>query len=306
MKYRNNPILAFFLLIALFSCDTTSQFNSQENKVPKTTFNSTSFTIDKKLDEISGLQLVDDSFYGFNDSGGEPELYKINNDGRIVQTIRLLDAKNIDWESMAMNDSHIFIADAGNNRGNRKDLCIYYIDRDDIEPNKVTQEVKAKKISFYYPEQTNFEKQSHKHDFDCEAICYFNGKLHLFTKEWKSNQTHHYTLEVTEQPQPAKLISSYDTKFLVTGADILKINDETSLLALIGYTKIGTIHLIQTTVSNNQDELLTFPKQTTHLGRSGRLGQVEGVAIESPKVIFYSAEAYKNVPQHITKLEAIH
>lgn len=303
---KSIKILYSIIIFVIFlqGCDTYSHINSEDKNIPKRTFTSTPFEIDKKLDEISGLQLVcHDYFYGFNDSGGKAEVYKVNNKGDIIQTIRLSNAKNKDWESIAINDSLIFIADVGNNVGNRKDLCIYYFDRRNINSQEAKQEIQCKKISFHYPEQTSFNLKIYNHDFDCEAIAWFNGKLHLFTKEWKSKHTHHYTLELTEEPQAAKLIDSYDSKFLVTGADILKIDENSSLLALIGYSKIGTVHLIRTIIPNNQEKLLVFPKENTYLGNTGTLGQVEGISIASPDVFYYSAEDYKSVPQHITKLE---
>lgn len=303
MNALRDTVSFIFVGIFILSCRTNSHPHTQEINLPKKSFESTSFTLDKKLDEISGLQIDGDEFYGFNDSGGKAELYKINKKGAITQTIHLEGAQNIDWESMAMNDSLIFLADVGNNRGNRKDLCIYYIHKAEIDVNRAVQKVNAKKITFYYPEQTHFEIQTHAHDFDCEAICWFNHQLHLFTKEWKSKQTHHYTLELTEKRQAAQLIDSFNTKFLVTEADIFKINEQTSLLALIGYTKLRTVHLILSEIPNKQKNLLGFPKRTTYLGGAAKLGQVEGIALFSPKILYYSAEAYKGVPQHITRLE---
>lgn len=293
---KKNTLLIFFSFLLICSCNTSKQ------AFEKPTKKNTSFTISDKLDEISGLQIIGNEFYGFNDSGGKPELYKVDKQGTITQTIWLKNAINVDWEAMAMNDSLIFVADFGNNRGNRKDLCIYYIQRSEINVNKKTQEVSTRKISFYYPEQTDFSNQNRAHDFDSESLFWFNGKLHLFTKEWKSKQTHHYTLELTETQQAAQLIESYDSKFLVTGADVLNVNEKNSFVALIGYTKLGYIYLLNANVANNQNKLLNSPKKIK-LGHSSKLGQVEGVSIASPNVIYYSAEAYKNVPQHITKLK---
>lgn len=288
--------LVAVLVSLIFACTSPKERLQQ---VPETN----TVVLPDKLDEISGLQMDGKYFYGFNDSGGAPELYKMNEKGNIIQTIRLKNATNVDWESIAMNDSLIFLADVGNNRGNRKDLCIYYIRKKDIDKNKETQEVMAQKIRFYYPEQTNFEKQTHAHNFDCEAVCWHNGKLHLFTKEWKSKQTHHYTVEIAQQLQAAKLVESYNTKFLVTAADIRPIDNKTSLLAFVGYTKLGTVHLLYTKTNSSENNLLSAPKIAYSIGRAGKLGQVEGICISSPNTLYYSAEAYKNVPQHITKLK---
>src|SRR5690606_25016006 len=155
-----------------------------------------SIKLSEKLDEISALEYDDGHFWGLNDSGGKPEIYKFNAEtGKIVQTVEIANAVNKDWEEMTMNDDYIFIEDVGNNNGKRTDLTIYYFKRSEIcEVKEVS--VNAQKIEFHYPEQTNFNPEKKSTNFDCEAMFYHNGKLHLFTKEWTNYATTRYTLEI--------------------------------------------------------------------------------------------------------------
>lgn len=288
-------VLAVFLMLSLTSCGITNVGYSV-NLLDYENLNKTTHEISQKIVEISGLQIaVDNDFYGFNDSGGEPELYRFNpkKENQIIQTIRLKNADNYDWENMAENDSLIFIGDTGNNAGNRKNLRIYYIKKEDVAPTKSYQEVESDTISFFYPEQKDFSVQLHNHNFDMEAMFYLNGKLHLFTKEWESLKTRHFTLSLIDGKQAAWLVESYNTQFLVTGADAYKLKNGDTKIAWVGYTRKGQVYLMVTTVKKGKETFFDKPMNLYKIGFSGKVGQVEGVAFKNEKEVCYSAEEFK-------------
>ncbi len=88
--------------------------------------------------ESSGVQPVhghDSLFWTHNDSGGEPRLYLVGLDGRDRGQVRVLGARNRDWEDLgagpcAQGDRCLYIADTGDNREERDDPAIYRI----VEP----------------------------------------------------------------------------------------------------------------------------------------------------------------------------
>lgn len=261
-------------------------------------------TLPDALEEISGLLVFNDSYIGFNDSGGEAELYQISRDTetKIIKTIAFKNKKNVDFESIAMSDTQIFVGDFGNNRGDRKDLRVYYFDTSILDSSSI-QNITVKTIDFSFPEQQDFSIKNRNHDFDCEAMYVQKGKLHIFTKEWKSFKTHHYTLDIKEGKQEAKLLESYDVGFLVTGADAITQNN-TTIVALIGYNLDGEVYYIQQQI--NADETLIFktaPK-VYFLGSSIELGQVEGIALRSETEFCTSAERFgfkdEKVKEHIS------
>ena len=310
MKNLLYIFLSSFLLSSCFN--STEAAKEQQYKKASNEFTvKEKLSLPDKLDEISGLEKYGNTFLGFNDSGGKPEIYQFSNTNpsNIVKTIKIKNATNVDWEETTMSDSLIFVGDFGNNRGNRKDLKIYYFPKKVLDSNKDLVEVEADTITFFYPEQEDYTPKSHKHDFDLEAMFYYEGKLHLFTKQWKSLKTSHYTLDIIKGKQPAWLVEEFKTNFLITGADAKLINNKLNI-AFVGYTKKGNVYLLKGTASPDtpQSKWLTEGEFTRYkIGFAGNVGQVEGVSIISGNEICYSAERFKrmtfNYPQNVTCIE---
>ena len=241
----------------------------------------------EKLKENSGLEYVAGFLWTFNDSGGKPELYKVDpNTGEIIQTVEIENAKNVDWEDLTSDGKRLYIADTGNNKGNRKNLRIYQIKIKDLgKASKV--KVKAKAIKFHYPEQKDFsKKESGVTNFDAEAMIFKEGKLYLFTKERSTNCTSQYEIKLDfDKKQPAKLIEIFDVESAVTAAD--SKGDE---LLFTGYTADSLV--INWVISNfsKRDRTRTFKKNA--LGFSSQVGQIEGITYGEDK-IYISSEKFK-------------
>ncbi len=140
----------------------------------------TDFPLPSELSEISGLEKWNDStLIAINDGGNEPILFLLNLSGQITRKINITNATNIDWEAIAMDENYLYIGDFGNNLNERKDLCIYRVNRSDIA---ILNEVTAEKMSISYREQKEFPPNNHDRYFDAEAMTYFEGQLWIFTK----------------------------------------------------------------------------------------------------------------------------
>lgn len=164
MKY----FLTFFVF-TLLSC----QGNSQETNTN---------TVKIKLKEASGVQLskASELIWVVEDSGNENNIYGLNSNGKIQQTIQIENAKNMDWEDLTTDTSgNLYIGDFGNNENTRKDLCIYKINSEDLQKNSVKA---SAKISFYYPEQTDFPPKKSSLFYDAESFFESNGNFYIFTK----------------------------------------------------------------------------------------------------------------------------
>ena len=246
--------------------------------------------LNEKIQETSGLNVMNGKLYTFNDSGNAPELFELDKTtGEIVSTLKI-NGKNKDWEALTNDGSNFYIGNFGNNDGTRKDLEIYKLPFGvhSIKNDSVTI------ISFKYPEQTEFVPRYMETDFDAEAMIYLNGKLHLFTKEWSSKSTTHYIInpEISEK-QEAKNVESYKTNFIVTDASYLD-----KKLYLIGYTKKTEVFL---DVFNETEPGIFFKEKPKHyyLGSALSVGQIEGIAVDEAG-IYISGEKF-NSPLGSTK-----
>ena len=84
------------------------------------------YLLPEEIKETSGLIYYADALWTINDSGNLPIIYKFDPEtGKILHRIRISNAKNKDWETLAQDDQNIFIGDVGNNKANRKSLTIF-------------------------------------------------------------------------------------------------------------------------------------------------------------------------------------
>jgi hypothetical protein len=138
------------------------------------------FHLSAELNEISGIDFLNDStILAINDGGNEPLLYLLNLEGKVQSVVKVDNAKNRDWEDITIDDEFVYIGDIGNNANNRRDLVIYKIKIQDILDKKTVQ---PQNITFNYTEQVDFPPVKRGRFFDSEALAVYNDTLYLFTK----------------------------------------------------------------------------------------------------------------------------
>lgn len=186
-----------------------------------------------EVNETSGLALFDDLFLTHNDSGGSPKIYRFTAEGKLVDAITISEQKNTDWEDLAQDDKHLYIANTGNNLGKRKKLRILKVDRSFQAP------VQAEVIRIAYANQKDFLPRK-KHPFDSEALATMEDQLLLFSKDRLNLRTHIY--QVPKQAGDYQLTSdlSFEVQSLITGADY---DAASQTLALTAYTFEGMQYL---------------------------------------------------------------
>jgi hypothetical protein len=102
-----------FIALAMFNFQCALTQNQVNNFKEK-------FELPDEVKETSGLLFLDGKIITHNDSGDAPNLYEIDSlSGTILRTVTISNATNVDWEDLAENDTHIFIADIGNNNENQ-------------------------------------------------------------------------------------------------------------------------------------------------------------------------------------------
>lgn len=267
-----------FLLLIIFTFQTAFSQQAEIFKLKKFRVS----VLNDSIQETSGLNFLNGKLYTFNDSGNPAELYEIDkNSGKILKVLKT-DTENKDWEALTNDGKNFYIGDFGNNTGTRKDLKIYKIP---FQNNELQNDL-IKTISFYYAEQNNFTPKNISTDYDLESMIYLNGQIHIFTKEWASKSTTHYTLDPENfENQAAQKVESYKTGFVVT--DTYYYNKK---LYVVGYTKKTEVFL---DVFTETEPGIFFKENPKHLylGSALTIGQIEGIAVDE-KGIYISGEKF--------------
>ncbi|HAY3551679.1 hypothetical protein [Elizabethkingia meningoseptica] len=239
--------------------------------------------ISDTLKESSGLTLIQGKLLSFNDSGNSADIYEVNPvNGSILKTYAT-NAVNTDWEAITNDGSNLYVGDFGNNLGNRKDLVIYKMPFN-ADAQKLDY---TAKLNFFYPEQQDFSAQNRNNDFDAEAMIYLNGKIHLFTKEWKSKSVSHYTIDpATEELQPAVKTESYKAGFVITDATYFQ-----GKLYMVGYTKKAEIYLLSCE-ETSPGVFFEGKIKKYFLGMVTRFGQIEGIT-STEEGLYISGEQFR-------------
>lgn len=247
----------FLFAIKVASCNCSPE-------IRKSTFqrSKSAYTITKTgrmptcINESSGIARAwqDDYYWTINDGGGNAELYMINPQGRVFDTLLVNESHNIDWEDLTKDEKgNIYVGDFGNNNQNRKDLTIYKF-----------RNGKTEKITFHYADQEYFPAQ--QKIFDCEAFFWFDGKLYLFSKDWtRKHQTQLYILP--DQAGNYMLLPQGNIflKSPITAADISPNKKE---FALLSYGKIYVFEIVDNKIDFSK------PKSCIKIGRN----QMESLA----------------------------
>ncbi len=186
----------------------------------------TTIPLPKEIEETSGLERRGDLFITHNDSGDEPRIYFFTEDGKIVKSIEFFTMKNKDWEDIAADENHYYIADTGNNFATRENLRIYILDSD-FNYEGV--------IKIKYAAQTTFSKES-LNEYDAEALAVVGEELILFSKNRKTLQSALYRIPKTPGEYTLRPETFLATNALVTAADY---NPALDLMVLTGYTFNG-------------------------------------------------------------------
>lgn len=185
--------------------------------------------------ETSGLIFWNGYLWTHNDSGGKPELYKLDTvKGKVRETITITNARNFDWEDITQDEDYIYIGDMGNNLGTRKDLTIYKVSKNDILTSS-NKEVAAETIRFSYGDQNSFDRANRNNDFDCESVMAVGDSLYLFSKNWGNLHSRLYALPKIPGEYVTYPISEYFVDGLVTGADISPSGNEVMLCGYKNY-----------------------------------------------------------------------
>ncbi len=236
------------------------------------------------INESSGLVLENNRLWTHNDGGDAPNLYQIDkSNGTIISTLHIANANNNDWEDMAEDSSYFYIADIGNNRGNRQDLNILKV----LKPVTSTDtSYAASQINFSYADQNSFVFAKEMHDFNAEALITVGDSLFIFTKNHISQDTRAYSIPKNPNTYEISFSGRFDTEGLITSADF---DEENRVLILLGYNNYmrGHAPFIWCFWDFAANDFFGGRRKRFNLNFSE---QTEGITFSEPGVILISTE----------------
>lgn len=281
-----NSIARFLALIVIFSisllsCTTVRYYTSSEPELDKPKYYG---KLPRDLSETSGLAYTAGHLFSFNDSGGEPEIFVLDPENPLSYSRHSIPgARNTDWEDITCRDNLLYIGDFGSNDGARDTFTIYTISFDTLRYDhfKVDNE-----ISYSYQDKTPGPTRLFKNPYDCEAMCFVDDSIWIFTKDWLNFTSRIYKIHSQDSGHlmlsPSWLINP---KMLVTGADY---NPLTKQVWLVGYRRF------QPAVSVYSINPGLPPVHLYQIRLRARTGlQIEGIALDNTGHVWMSFEKSK-------------
>ncbi|MSQ78049.1 MAG: hypothetical protein EXR21_00035 [Flavobacteriaceae bacterium] len=257
-------------------------------------------TLKSKFNETSGLVFFGGRVWTHNDGGGEAKLTSIDTtDGNDKEDYELTGELNIDWEDVTSDAQYVYVGDFGNNTGNRTDLVIYRISKLDSSLVKKNNKSLAEEIKFSYADQTDYRKNE-INNYDCEAMVASGGSLYLFTKCWKDLLTRVYKLSNIPGTYKAELVGIFNTKGLVSAADISPDGKTLGLTAYNPYTNATLLWVFRDFESQH---FLTGHKYKVATGDRTFGGQIEGICFYDNNNLYLSSEAYGILSPYLYKMD---
>ncbi len=225
--------LPFLLLLFFQGCAQKARFGSLLYQG----------TFPSRLEEVSGMEIGQNHVWVIEDSGNKDKVYQIDRKAQILKELKVENAKNEDWEDLALDkNGNLYIGDFGNNLNKRENLVIYKVSASELNKKKP----KAEKIKYKYPEQKDFPPKKDSLLYDTEGFFHWNDSLYIFTKNRTrpyNGQTLVYRIPGEKGKHDAELLAKIklcedQDRCSVTGADI---SPDGSTIALLSY---GFVFLI--------------------------------------------------------------
>lgn len=239
--------------------------------------------LESELRETSGLQQAGDLIWTFNDSGGEAALYGISrSDGTVQRKTFLENTENIDWEDITKDSLYFYVADVGNNYGNRDTLMIYMVSKKEVLEGAAVVKP-AGIIQFSYRDSVKSGPDG-RSSHDCEAVFSYRDTLYLFTKNWTDRSTSVYKIPANPGYYSITPSATYQVDALVTAADIHPQDKEVTLL---GYRNAFPV-LVSWSYQSDPSVIHCGGRAKRYWKRWGR--QVEGICYDRGGERYISSE----------------
>lgn len=255
--------------------------------------NQSAVVLPSQLQESSGLFCLEQDFISFNDSGGQSLLYRFDRNGQINHQLQL-SVNNSDWEAISSDGEFLYLADTGNNAGQKQLLFIYKVP---LKWLGLKQPYQPERLEIQLPAGSKLAP--YQHDFDFEALVYHQDSLWLLSKSWDSQIPVRYKLDPKiKQQKLGKAMPFASPGFLVTDA---VFDQSQQQWWLVGYPDPRKAIWAYLSNAGFQPQLARYDKNLLLLETKAlsTKGQVEGVCMDQDKQIWISEEGSKQSPARL-------
>ncbi|HQR43620.1 MAG TPA: hypothetical protein PLX97_13080, partial [Gemmatales bacterium] len=140
-------------------------------------------------------------YYTLCDANNPPELYAIDEKGKLHATLKLANVPNIDWEALTNDEQgNIYVGDIGNNLHRHKERSIYRI----VEPDQFTG--KTPSDPQVVPVTGTWRYTYPRKAFDAESLILADDQFWIISKARHLGETHLYRLPVAGEGKSQPLI----------------------------------------------------------------------------------------------------
>ena len=274
-------LAALILLSVFISC--SSKDATKSPLVVKT-------ILPKELKEISGLTAVGTDIWAITDKP-KSRVFRLDATGKLLQTVNISNVEATDVEAVTSDSTFIYIADVGDNIGDRVERKIIKVKADGIPAGEEVQ-VTGETIEFTFPNEEVVENKQ-QNNFDCESVLSFKDSLYLFTKDREDKETKLYVIPKIPGKYVARYISRFDSDGLITDAALNRQHNE---LALIGYHKGHLYPFILLFTKFRGTDFFSGDHQRIELAKKKWDWQLEGITYSNKNIVYFSCEGTKEVP----------
>ena len=236
------------------------------------------------LEETSGLYCGASELLSLNDSGNKADIFRLSYDGSLMSSVRL-PLTNVDWEALSASDTHWYVADVGNNKGNRTQLTIHKID------NRALDNITS--LSITYDGYNPSSNTPYAHDYDAEAMVKKDDQLLLFSKSWRTGVAKVYLVDESVAQQSLQPIATVKgLPGVITGVDYDKTRN---VFALVGYKSdpFGNFATFMAQLNTDFEVINIWPLSDYK--------QVEGICVDVHGAYWFTEEATEGRKASLTR-----
>ena len=232
------------------------------------------------LRELSGIIPASEygQYWGHNDKGNDPELFRFDREGNVLQRVTLMGITNEDWEAVTRDAAgRLYIGGFGDNSRKRESYKIYQLP--EPPPEAVTVEG-FKTLPYRYG-----DGRSH----NCEALFHWNGRLYVITKveagKEKEKKKGKKDRDGNDVPKVFRLdpeaggktltareVGEFRVKDTITDA---AYSSRYALLAVLSYTHVYFFRV------NQESDLLAAPAHTVSI----EVKKSEGICFDDDSLL---------------------